>query len=144
MKGAGAIVVVEVVLTVTLSGLTVAVLLNLPTLVQDLAKLMELGSAEAVAYDLAGLTSISAAAPDTIQMNYQSSRKDLVYSGSIKDRIVTVEGPFKEEPYKQVSGRAKVAIDVNSGLPISFQGRRSFTVKKTTTNGENKYEVLAS
>ncbi len=140
MKGAGAIVITDVIVAIAIAVGTMFIILNVPSLVQDLAKLMELGSAETVAYDLAGLATISAAAPDTVRITYQSIRKDLAYTGSIKERVVTIEGPFKEEPYKQIAGKAKVAIDVNA----SFQSKTSFTIKKTTENGENNYEVVAS
>jgi hypothetical protein len=127
---------IEILMTILMAAAIVTVAFQIPRMMQDFADLITLASAEATARSLAGLITVSGAAPDSITIIYESEGEDAFYDVKIEDRIVyitglttggdapervkTLEGPLTE-------GWAKIAVGY---LNKDFKSVRVFTIEK--------------
>lgn len=80
----------EVMMYVFVCVAMVIVIFQIPTIIGQISALFALGSAEAVAREVAGLATISGAAFDHATIHYVGSDSSFVYDLSIKDNIVHV------------------------------------------------------
>lgn len=111
----------------------------LPGLISDLYGQLALFSAEVVARDLAGLITISAAAPNEIVIENAFS-ESYEYDASINDRIVWVKLLTTRYGMKG-QANAKIAIDgldYKTDEPVNY-----FVISKSVNKTGNVYDVDA-
>ncbi|HKZ45432.1 MAG TPA: hypothetical protein VJ343_01885 [archaeon] len=108
----------------------------LPSIVDLIWKEVSLSSPTVVAKELAGLISISGAAPDSIKISYYPSNYH--YDLDIENRVVVVAMSEEEggKLLERVPGIATVPIDPTN----SFGSVNSFFISKS----QDRYEVDAS
>lgn len=91
MKSKGQQEIITVLGTVAMAAITVFFIIEiLPKAITDFQQFVSLASAEVVSRNLAGIISISAAAPNQITINYQPS-EDYKYYVRTKNRVVDVK-----------------------------------------------------
>jgi hypothetical protein len=129
----------KVLWMVFLFAIMVILIMMLPNLAEDLFKMIALASADVVSKDLAGLISISGAAPEKIVITYQTPSKEFFYDVKIKDRIVDVK-MIGEGKAVISNATARCAVDPEA----SFKNVQKFVIEKTMENGKNKYKVEAT
>ncbi len=127
--------VTEAVFTIAMIAATFYIVIYiLPILTGDVANMLALASAEVVARDIGGLTTISNAAPGTITVTYQPLVEESSYNVKIEDRVVEVDmmRDGKECNTSICEGQATTIVDVTK----DFNEVNTFTI--------TKYDVDAS
>jgi len=140
MKRKGAGEVGEVLTAVVLAAALIFMAYQIPKMIQDIAALLTVASAEATARDLAGLITISGAAQDKATIIYEGASTQIFYDITIKDRMVNIGDIRKgigatgekiksaESPIR--TGWGKTAVDPSG----EFEGVRVFTIEKSRSD----------
>lgn len=128
--------VTEAVFTIAMIAATFYIIIYiLPLLTSDVANMLSLASAEVVARDIGGLTTISSAAPGSITITYQPLIEDSSYNVKMKDRIVEIE---------MMRGEKKCTTNICEGQAVTlvdttedFNEVNTFTITKSRETGYN-------
>jgi len=144
----------DIFLAVILSACIIVVAFKIPQIVEDIATLLTIASAEATARDLAGLITVSGAGQDSITIIYEGEDESIVYDVIIEDRTVKItsiksveEVAGEAEEIKSIGAPAKIGFGkiAVGELSESFENVRVFTIKKDRLVTEEKtyddYEV---
>ena len=115
----------EVFMLVSLAILMVVMILLIWPLSQSISKVITTASAELVAKDLAGLTTISAAAPGNISISYEVEAGSINFNVDMKDRVVNVN--MLDGGKAVQTSSSKIAIDIESHLLAT----KYFMIEKT-------------
>ncbi|MEM5843926.1 MAG: hypothetical protein QW841_01645 [Candidatus Aenigmatarchaeota archaeon] len=118
----------KIVDMLTVLGLVVCfliLLMQIPKIYKDVFDMLALSSADVVSRDIAGLISISAAAPHKITLIYNTTYKEVSYTVELKDRVATVTYILKGEAQDSVS--SPYAID---NLNTKIENQKCFMVTK--------------
>jgi hypothetical protein len=110
----------------------------LPKYLSTIIELFSKTSAENVARQLAGLITISGAAPYKIDIEYLPSR-DVSYSFEIKNRNIIIKPEFKVSYAEKASSTQPFAVDL---VEYGQEGVNHFFINKKF-DGESSYEFKA-
>ena len=127
-----------------------AMIPGLLSIAEEISTLLTMSSAELIAVDLAGLTTVSGASQGNITMTYENENEKITYDLTIEDRMLAVTGIW-------VDGELIVGADAPLGkgwgkigvgdISTSFRDVREFVIEKnrlTTDEGTNDtYNILA-
>ena len=113
---------------------------------EDLAKQLAQESAEVVARDLAGFITISAAAPESLEITYEPSEK-FSYDVDVNGRIVSVRSRVGDEYTEAgrifiwkvgpIGWEEKTALD----LFASLDNEQIFVIEKTVSGDRYVYKI---
>ncbi len=133
MKGAST--VNEIILFIGMAAITLSAIVAIPGWINDAARLFALTSAEIVTRDLAGLISISGAAPDKIIITYAIEKEGVSYNVDLQDRVITVvrlsEGSKPSDPAKTtyvIGFVNKIVEDAKTFVVEKKDGKYDFEV----------------
>jgi len=127
-----------------------AMIPGLLTIAEEMSTLLTMSSAELVAVDLAGLTTVSGASQGNITMTYENENTKITYDLTIEDRLLTVTNI-------RIDGELMLGADAPLGrgwgkigvgdISSSFNDVREFVIQKSRlTIGEetmDSYDMLA-
>lgn len=133
MKGLAA---PEIIASFALAFVIVLALVMVPALVSDADTLLGISSSETVAFDLGGLATISAAAPERISLTYSGVFESKKYNITISDDRVC----YVSTPIESVKGSSKLGIQLQ---PQTYENVKDFSIAKSRPDGENVYELTA-
>lgn len=135
MKGQAEIT--EIIIILALAAFTIALIPILLNLIQDFFKIFALASPEIVSRDLAGLMTISAAAPNNITLYYKIYAEGISYDFDSHDRKVNVK--LLDEDQKMIKEASSIIpIDITSSL----ENVKEFKIIKTRESGRNYFRVV--
>ena len=123
---------------VLIIGTTSFLLISIPKMVEEIVEEISYASAAAVAKDLAGFITVSAAAPYKVDITFKPSEK-FNYKGKIKNRFVTMEISYSgiEMIKEKLKGNERIAVDPTT----SFQNVNTFIISKERKGLKNYYSV---
>lgn len=141
----------EILMTILLSAAIIALILQVPKIMRDFADLIVFASAEGTARGLAGMITISGAAPDSINIYYTVEDEAVNYDIEIKNRLVHITGIRSGSSNIQIKGGpeakgwAKIAV---SDISDFWGNVGYFVINKTREVAGDQtsdiYEVTAS
>ncbi len=129
--------VTEILTTLGIAVLTVSLIFIVPKLLNDFIKMMILAKAEIVARDIAGLITVSGAAPEEIIIHYETPSEDITYNVDIDGRVVNVEMLGEEKIIEKSSSRSGVDPDT------SLKDAKTFTILKIREGQKNTYDIFS-
>lgn len=115
------------------------IFLIVPKFWKAIAKTIALSSPSIVIRDLAGLITISGAAPHTITISYEIPTEKYSYNLEVNGRILTLEMLGETKAVKGVIKKATDEIPIDP--QTSILDSKSFTIYKTREDDKNFYEV---
>lgn len=118
-----------------ISMIFILIMARIPSIFKEFFSVLSLSTSDVVAHDLAGLISMSAAAPDDITIEYHGRVKQINYTVELKDRNITVEMIIDGEPQE----RSVVNVFAVSDLQGKFENSKKFEVKKRRSRFDNDY-----
>jgi hypothetical protein len=110
-----------------------------PRLWKDIAFTALQSSPDVVARDIAGLVTISGAAPHQITIYYKVPTEKYSYNLQISGRNLTVEMLGEEKIINKITARASDEIPIDPQSSVSDS--TIFTIEKLREEGKNVYEV---
>jgi hypothetical protein len=133
-------VVPETVWVIALSVLMFLIIfLVVPKFWKDIAQTAVLSSPDVVIKDIAGLVTISGAAPHDITINYKVDTDTYSYNLQVSGRNLTVEMLGAEKIMNKITAAASDEIPIDP--EASVLDSTTFTIQKTVADGKNLYEV---
>lgn len=131
----------EVLCTILLIIVVILSALQITMMLPELVDLLTLGSNEAVADNIAGLITISGAAPDSIHISYGAASES-GYTVVVQNRIVTVSSSAAGSQTKT----AKVGL---GNILEEFDGVFTFAIEKNVIKSssgvlESTYQFIAT
>lgn len=133
-------VVPETIWIIALSVLMFLIIfLVVPKFWKDIAMTAVLSSPDIVIKDIAGLVTISGAAPHDITINYKVYTDQYSYNLQVSGRNLTVEMLGEEKIINKITATASDEIPIDP--EASIMDSTTFTIQKTTEDGKNSYEV---
>jgi hypothetical protein len=129
----------EVLTIICVSALVVMLAFMVPKMIEDMASLFALGSAEAVARDLAGLITISGAAFDDASISYVGADERIAYDVNITARLVSVQA------FRVTGGAGARVLEPIGGIEAMEHGygKIPFDVE-ASVKGENDFDITKS
>ena len=125
----------EILGVMAITALFVIFLIQSPKIFKDFFDAIAKSSAECVAGDLAGLISISAAAPQDIMIKYNATIPKINYTVELDQRNIVVERLSKGKS----TGESFTNIYAVDGLQIKIENNNEFIIQKTNTATGNVY-----
>jgi hypothetical protein len=140
MKNKGQAEIMSIIgVVVSALFILVFVVFLLPDMIADLMAFLSTFSAEVVSRNVAGLITISAAAPDEITIDYSPSN-DFYYDVDINNRVVHVK-LLTEKFMMKGESTIKAGIDstCSQGPPCQFSNVNYFRIEKNLVEAGREY-----
>jgi len=125
----------DIITFLVISVIFVLTMSRIPKIYKEFFSVLALSTSDVVAHDLAGLISMSAAAPDDIIIEYHGRSEQINYTVELKDRDITVEMIVDGEP----QNRTVENVYAVSDLQGKFEDCKKFEIKKIRTGLDNYY-----
>lgn len=129
--------------TIWIIGLTILIFLIIFVLVpkfwKSIAQTAILSSPEVVIKDIAGLVTISGAAPHDITIYYEAKTEKYSYNLDIAGRILTLEMLSEQRITEDIKGKTTDEIPIDPHT--SIYDSTIFTIEKMRKDEKNVYEV---
>jgi hypothetical protein len=133
-------VVTETIWIIALSVMLILIVfVAVPKFWKDIAFTAILSSPEVVIKDIAGLVTISGAAPHDITINYDVPTTKYSYNLQVSGRNLTLEMLGEEKILNKIT--AKTSDEIPIDPEASVLDSTTFTIEKNTEDGKNSYEV---
>lgn len=117
----------------------VLILAKIPQIFHDFFTLLALSFSEVVSRDLAGMISISAAAPNEIEIEYRAMVKEFNYTVELRERTINVTMLRDSEAWAPPSLQT-YPVD---GLNKKIENKRDFKVRKWRIGLDNYFDFEA-
>lgn len=131
--------------TLWIIGLTVLIFFIIfvivPKFWRTIAETAILSSPAVVIKDVAGLVTISGAAPHSITINYDTHAEKYSYNLDINGRALSLEMISEEKITKDI--KQKVTDEIPIDPQTSISDTTIFTIEKTRKDDKNVYEVYS-
>ena len=132
----GLMSVADAITLLTIAALFVLLLAIIPKLFSDFFTQLAMSTSEVVARDLAGLITISAAAPKDITISYFGAMKKINYSVDLSQRVVKVDMIRNGKSLNHVYQDTYAVDNLNKNL----QNYNSFKIIKRRMGYSNNYD----
>ena len=133
-------IVTETIWIIALSVMLILIVfVAVPKFWKDIAFTAILSSPEVVIKDIAGLVTISGAAPHDITINYEVPTTKYSYNLLISGRNLTLEMLGDEKILNKITARTSDEIPIDP--EASVMGSTTFTIEKLREGWNNIYEV---
>jgi len=124
---------------VVISAMFILLMLQIPKVFKDFFDTVATATSQVVASDLAGLISVSAAAPEDIVIVYEGALKQVNYTVDLHDGNITVEMLREGEPIENPSENKYAIVSLQKYI----ENQKNFEVEKKMIAQVNDYDFRA-